>query len=339
MLNNSENENTSIPNGKEGLISKISEKTKSYHKETIYGIGDDSAVLNYHEKRTLVSTDIFVDGIHFDLMYTPLKHLGYKVVVASISDIIAMNATPKHITVSMAVSNVLMQAQILEIYEGIHHACEEYQLDLIGGDITSSKKGVSICVTSMGIANEEDIVYRKGARPTDLLCVTGNLGGAYMGLQLLEREKSIFQSTGVQPKLEGNDYVLQRQLKPTARLELLNYFKTKEIKPTSMIDLSTGLATELINLCNSSNMGCEIFEERIPIEDDTRKIAAEFGIDPTIAALNGGDDFEILFTIELSNYEKIKNNDFFSIIGSINPIDKGTNIVMSDGNIIPIKTN
>ena len=280
---------------------------------------------------------MFVEGIHFNLVYTPLKHLGWKVISAAISDIIAMNAQPKQVMVSIAVSNILMQSQILEIYEGIHLACNHYHVDLAGGDITSAMRGLTICVTVVGTAKEDDIVYRNGARPTDLICVTGNLGGAYMGLQLLERERSVFESTGVQPKLDNNDYILRRQLRPEAQIELLDYFKKKEIKPTSMIDLSTGLAEELMNLCRASDMGCEIFEERIPIADETKKMAEEFGMSPVIAALNGGEDYELLFTIELKEYEKIKDNDFFTLIGSINTADKGSNIVMTDGNMMPLQ--
>ncbi len=336
MSDNHEPEKISIPNGRQGLIAKIAEKAVKTNSETILGIGDDAAVINSGNLRTLVSTDMFVEGIHFNLVYTPLKHLGWKVISAAISDIIAMNAQPKQVMVSIAVSNILMQSQILEIYEGIHLACNHYHVDLAGGDITSAMRGLTICVTAIGTAKEDDIVYRNGARPTDLICVTGNLGGAYMGLQLLERERSVFESTGVQPKLDNNDYILRRQLRPEAQIELLDYFKKKEIKPTSMIDLSTGLADELMNLCRASDMGCEIFEERIPIADETKKMAEEFGITPVVAALNGGEDYEMLFTIELKEYEKIKDNDFFTLIGSINTADKGSYIVMNDGNMMPL---
>lgn len=336
MSDNHEPEKISIPNGKHGLIAKIAEKAVKTNPETILGIGDDAAVINSGNLRTLVSTDMFVEGIHFNLVYTPLKHLGWKVVSAAIADIIAMNAQPKQVMVSIAVSNILMQSQILEIFDGVKLACEHYKVDLAGGDITSSMRGLTICVTAIGTAKEDDIVYRNGARPTDLICVTGNLGGAYMGLQLLERERSVFESTGVQPKLDNNDYILRRQLRPEAQIELLDYFKKKDIKPTSMIDLSTGLADELMNLCRASDMGCEIFEERIPIADETKKMSEEFGIMPVVAALNGGEDYEMLFTIELKEYEKIKDNDFFTLIGSINTADKGSYIVMNDGNMMPL---
>lgn len=338
MTENLENENTSIPDGKYGLISKIADKTKKINSETLFGIGDDAAILDCSKGKTVVSSDIFAEGIHFDLTYTPLKHLGYKVVVAGIADIYAMNATPKQITVCLAVSNVIMQAHILDFYDGVHAACKEYKVDLIGGDVTTSKKGISIAVTAIGTADENDLVYRNGAKPTDLLCVTGNLGAAYMGLQLLEREKTLFNANPEsQPQLEGYDYILKRQLKPEINTELGDYFKKKGIKPTSMIDVSQGLASEIINICRASNVGCEIFEERIPMVSDTEKMAKELNINPIVTALNGGEDYELLFTIELKEYEKIKNNDLFAIIGSINAVDKGRNIVMKDGSIITLE--
>ncbi len=339
MTQYAENENTSIPLGKEGLIAKISEGARSLNSETVFSIGDDAAVCDFSQSgKTVVSSDIFAEGIHFDLTYTPLKHLGYKVVIAGISDIYAMNAKPVQITVSLAVSNKVMQAHILEFYEGVHAACKEYNTDLIGGDLTTSKRGISIAVTAIGRAQEDELVYRSGAKPTDLICVTGDLGGAYMGLQLLEREKTIFNSNPeAQPELSGYDYILKRQLKPECPADLRDYFKKKDIKPTSMTDVSNGLASEILSLCNASKMGCEIFQERIPVAEDTAKMAKEFNIDPVIAALNGGEDYELLFTIKLSDYEKIKNNDMFSVIGSINALDKGRNIVMKDGSIITLE--
>ena len=339
MLQYEENENTSIPSGKEGLIAKIAGGARNLNSETVFAIGDDAAVCDFNNgQKTVVSSEIFAEGIHFDLTYTPLKHLGYKVVVAGISDIYAMNAKPVQITVSLSVSNKVMQAHILEFYEGVHAACKEYNTDLIGGDLTTSKKGISIAVTAIGEAKEEDLVFRTGAKPTDLLCVTGDLGGAYMGLQLLEREKTIFNSNPEsQPELSGHDYILKRQLKPECPAELQDYFKKKGIKPTSMTDVSNGLASEILSLCNASKLGCEIFQERIPIAGETEKMAQEFNIDPVIAALNGGEDYELLFTIKLSDYEKIKNNDMFSVIGSLNALEKGRNIVMKDGSIITLE--
>jgi len=334
-----QNENTSIPYGKNGLVKKIQEKNVKYNSQTILGIGDDASISDFSGgKKTLLRSLIFAEGIHFDLTYTPLKHLGYKVVTAAVTSIYAMNAKPLQITVSLAVSNKVMQAHILEFFDGVHAACKNYKVDLIGGDLTTSRKGITIAVTVTGEADDEEIVYRSGAKPTDLLCVTGDLGGAYLGLQLLEREKALFNlNPETQPQLSGYDYVLKRQLKPESPKELTDYLKKKEVKPTSMISLSSGLASEIINLCNASNMGCEIFQERIPVAPDTEKMAKEFNIDPVIAALNGGEDYELLFTIELKNYEKIKNNDMFSIIGSINAVDKGRNIVMKDGSIITLE--
>ena len=338
MTEELENENNSIPDGKYGLIKKIAEKTNNYNKETLFGIGDDCAVLKFGNCKTVVSSDIFAEGIHFDLTYTPIKHLGYKTVVAGISDIYAMNATPKQITICLAVSNAIMQSHILSFFDGVSAACKEYNVDLVGGDITTSKKGITISVTSIGVADENDIVYRSGAKPTDLLCVTGDFGGAYMGLQLLEREKTLFNANPEQqPQLEGYDYILRRQLKPEVPKDLLDYFKKTGVKPTSMIDVSSGLASEIINICRASEVGCEIFEERIPIASDTEKMAKEFNINPIVTALNGGEDYELLFTIELSNYDKIKNTDMFKIIGSINAADKGRNIVMEDGSIITLE--
>ena len=334
-----ENEQTSIPNGKAGLIEKIKANVSQTHIETIQGIGDDAAVSHYGGgDNTLVSTSIFAEGIHFDLTYTPLKHFGYKVVAASISKILSMNAEPIQMTISLAISNKIMQQHVLEFYDGVHAACDEYCIDLIGGDITTSRTGITISTTTIGRADENEIVTRDGAKPTDLLCVTGDLGAAYMGLQLLEREKSIFNAAPTaQPQLQGYEYILRRQLKPEAQVEVLKYLKTKQIKPTSMICVASGLAGEIINLCRASKAGCEIFEERIPIASDTTKMAKEFNIAPIVAALNGGEDYELLFTIPLNTYEKIKDNDFFKVIGSINKPEDGTNIVMEDGAIMPLQ--
>lgn len=323
---------------KREIINNIKTKIVCKNSETVVGIGDDAAICNFsNDERTVVSTEIFAEGIHFDLTYTPLKHLGYKAVVAGICDIYAMNATPLQITIGLAISKRFGTAQIDELYQGIVAACDFYNVDLIGGDLTSSLTGICISVTSIGKANENDIVYRKGAKPTDLICVTGDLGAAYMGLQLLEREKTVFEGNpDKQPELNGYDYILRRQLKPEANKNLLSFFKEKNIKPTSMTDISSSLTDEIINICKENNLGCEIFEERLPIAEETEKMCREFNIPPVVAALNGGEDFEMLFTIELKNYEKIKNNKIFSIIGSINAEDKGLNIVTRDGSILPL---
>ena len=334
-----ENEQTSIPNGKAGLIEKIMANVSNTHIETVQGIGDDAAIAHYGGgDSTLVSSSIFAEGIHFDLTYTPIKHLGYKVVAASISKILAMNGEPIQISISLAISNKIMQQHVLEFYDGVHAACDQYSIDLIGGDITTSRTGITIATSTIGRADEQDIVTRDGAKPTDLLCVTGDLGAAYMGLQLLEREKSIFNAApSTQPKLQGYEYILRRQLKPEAQEEVLKYLKTKQIKPTSMICVASGLAGEIINICRASKCGCEIFEERVPIAPDTEKMAKEFNIAPIVAALNGGEDYELLFTIPLHDYEKIKDNDFFKVIGSINAPEQGTNIVMENGAIMPLQ--
>ncbi|MCQ2252224.1 MAG: thiamine-phosphate kinase [Bacteroidales bacterium] len=338
MTEELENELTSIPNGKAGLIEKIKAKTYIRHSQTLEGIGDDAAVLDYQSENSVISTTMFVEGIHFDLTYTPIKHLGYKVVVAAITDILAMNATPRQVTIALAISNKVMQQHVLDFYDGVHAACKEYDIDLIGGDITTAKAGVSIAATAIGGACDQELVYRNGAHATDLICVTGNLGGAYMGLQLLEREKVLFNANPeAQPQLAGNDYILKRQLKPEAQCEVLNYLRTKQVKPTAMISVSSGLATEIINICRASKVGCEIFEERIPIHADTEKMAKEFNINPIVTALNGGEDYELLFTIPLMDYEKIKDNDFFAVIGSINKSEQGSNIVLRDGSIIPLE--
>lgn len=338
MTEELESEYTSIPNGKAGLVERIKSGASAIHAQTVAGIGDDAAVLDYGSADTLASTTIFAEGIHFDLTYTPIKHLGYKVVVAAISDILAMNGTPLHISIALAVSNKIMQKHILEFYEGVHAACAEYDIDLIGGDISTARSGVTIAATALGEAYDGDIVYRSGAQPTDLICVSGNVGAAYMGLQLLEREKTLFNANPEQqPQLSGYDYILRRQLKPEACTEVLKYLKSKEVKPTAMISLSSGLASELMNICRASRMGCEIFEERIPINSETEKMAKEFNINPIVAALNGGEDYQLLFTIPLACYEKIKNNDFFSIIGSINKEELGSNVVLKDGSIIPLE--
>ncbi len=330
-----------VTTGKHEIIDIIKNKTIIKNPETFFGIGDDAAVCNFAgDEKTVISTDMFAEGIHFDLTYTPLKHLGYKVVVAGISDIYAMNAIPVQITVGLAISKRFGVAQIEEIYDGVASACEFYGVDLIGGDLTSSLTGICISVTSIGKANAEDIVYRHGAKPTDLLCVTGDLGAAYIGLQLLEREKAVFEGNpNKQPQLDGYDYILRRQLKPETHKNLLTFFKKKDIKPTSMTDISAGLASEIISICKESSLGCEIFEERLPIAEETEKMCREFNIPPVVAALNGGEDYEMLFTIALKNYEKIKDNKLFSIIGSINAADKGTNIVTRDGSILPLDQN
>ncbi|MES2132748.1 MAG: thiamine-phosphate kinase [Bacteroidota bacterium] len=337
MLENSgRTELTSL--GEFGLINLLTEHIEIYNESSLKGIGDDAAVIKYdNEKATLVSTDMLVEGVHFDLSYVPLKHLGYKAIVVNLSDIYAMNGTPKQVTVSIAASNRFSVEAIEELYAGMLFACKKYNVDLVGGDTTSSTSGLIISVTAIGEAKKEDIVYRNGAQEKDLVCVSGDLGGAYMGLQVLEREKFVFKDNPqLQPDLVGNDYILERQLKPEARMDIIELFKTLDIKPTSMIDISDGLASELMHLCTQSEVGCELYEEKIPLDPQTFDRAREFSLDPTVCALSGGEDYELLFTIPMSEYEKIKNVPDFTIIGHITPKASGLNLIAKAGTSHPI---
>lgn len=338
MLENSgRTELTSL--GEFGLIDHLTKHVEIYNpSSSLKGIGDDAAVIKYeNDKQTLVSTDMLVEGVHFDLTYAPLKHLGYKAIVVNLSDICAMNGIPKQVTVSIAASNRFSVEALEELYAGMLFACKKYKVDLIGGDTTSSTSGLIISVTAIGEAKADEIVYRNGAREKDLLCVTGDLGGAYMGLQILEREKFVFNDNPqLQPDLEGNDYILERQLKPEARLDVVELFKNLHIKPSAMIDVSDGLASELMHLCTQSNLGCELYEEKIPIDPQTFDRAREFSLDPTVCALSGGEDYELLFTIPISDYEKIKNLPDFTIIGHMTPKSNGINLIAKAGTSHPI---
>ena len=324
--------------GEFGLIKHLTEFVELYNDSSKKGIGDDAAVIKYNnDKSTVVTTDMLVEGVHFDLTYVPLKHLGYKAVMVNLSDICAMNAYPKQITVSIAASNRFSVEALEELYAGMLFACQKYQIDLVGGDTTSNTAGLIISITAIGEANADDIVYRNGAQEKDLLCVSGDLGGAYMGLQILEREKFVFKDNpNLQPDLVGNDYILERQLKPEARVDIIELFKTLDIKPTSMIDVSDGLASEILHLCNQSNVGCELYEEKIPIDSQTFDRAREFDLDPTVCTLSGGEDYELLFTIPMSEYEKIKNVPDFTIIGHITPASAGVNLIAKAGTSHPI---
>lgn len=325
--------------GEFGLINHLTEHVEIYHpSSSLKGIGDDAAVIKYDsDKSTLVSTDMLVEGVHFDLTYAPLKHLGYKAIVVNLSDICAMNGVPKQVTVSIAVSNRFSVEAMEELYAGMLFACKKYQVDLIGGDTTSSTSGLIISVTAIGEARKEDIVYRNGAQEKDLLCVSGDLGGAYMGLQVLEREKFVFKDNPqLQPDLVGNDYILERQLKPEARVDIIELFKNLKLKPTAMIDVSDGLASELMHICTQSGVGCELYEDKIPLDPQTFDRAREFSLDPTVCALSGGEDYELLFTVPMSEYEKIKNLPDFTIIGHITPKASGLNLVAKAGTSHPI---
>jgi len=334
------NKLTHIENlGEFGLIHKLTNDIKIYNPSTIKGVGDDAAVLEYKkDKQILVSTDLLVEHIHFDLTYTPLKHLGYKAAVVNFSDIYAMNGTPKQITVSMAVSSKYTVEALEEIYEGIKLACEVYQVDLVGGDTTSNVSGLLIAITVIGEVEKGKAVGRNTAKESDLIYATGDFGAAYMGLLLLEREKAVYQQdNNMKPDLEGFDYVLQRQLKPEARKDVIKILKENDILPTSMIDVSDGLASELLHICTNSNTGCHVYEEKIPIDVMTASTAESFNILPVVAALNGGEDYELLFTIKQADYEKIKNLNIAAPIGYITDKASGVQLVGASGEQVPLK--
>ena len=330
---------TEIENlGEFGLIDHLTKDIKIKNPTSVRGIGDDAAVLNFEGKKTLVSTDLLLEGIHFDLAYTPLKHLGYKAVQVNLSDIYAMNGTATQVTVSIGISSKFPLEAVEELYLGIRIACEKYGIDLIGGDTSSSKQGLVISVTSIGYVDEDKVCYRDGAKEGDLICVSGDLGGAYIGLQLLEREKGIFlENPQIQPDLEGKDYIVERQLKPESRKDIIEVLADIKIKPTAMIDVSDGLASEILHICKQSNAGCKIYEDKIPIDPMTYDTARDFGIDPTVCALNGGEDYELLFTINQSDYEKIKNSADISIIGHITEPSAGCNLISKSDIVHEIK--
>lgn len=319
--------------GEFGLIDLLTSHIKIHHTSTVKGVGDDAAVLHHENKRTVVSTDLLLEGVHFDLSYFPLKHLGYKAIVVNLSDIYAMNATPKQVTVSIGVSSKFSLEAIEDLYAGMLLACNRYEVDLVGGDTSSSKQGLVISVTALGEANESDLVYRDGAKPNDLLCVTGDLGGAYIGFQLLEREKRVFLSNPeVQPDLEGKDYIVERQLKPEARKDIIQLFKDIDVKPTSMIDISDGLASEIMHLCSKSKVGMNLHEEKIPIDPQTYETARDFDLDPTLTALSGGEDYELLFTVSQADFDKVKSQPDITIIGYVTEASEGINMISKSGN-------
>ncbi len=318
--------------GEFGLIKQLTQNIE-LKNNTIKGVGDDAAVINPTAGNiTLVSTDLLLEGIHFDLSYFPLKHLGYKAVSVNASDIYAMNGTPKQITVSVGMSSKFSVEAIAEIYEGINLACEKYKIDLVGGDTTASKQGLIISITAIGEANENEVVYRNGAQEFDLICVSGDLGGAYAGYQLLEREKRVFiDNPQMQPDLAGHDYILERQLKPEARKDIIEFFKAMDIKPTSMIDISDGLASELFHIAEQSKVGVTIYEDKIPIDATTYNMARELDLDPTLTALSGGEDYELLFTIKQSDYNKLENHPDFTVIGHVTKAEEGLHMISKGG--------
>ncbi len=318
--------------GEFGLIRRITGQVKIKNESTLKGVGDDCAVLNYPNKRIVVTTDLLTEGVHFNLIYVPLKHLGYKAVSVNISDICAMNAIPRQITVSLAISSKFTLEAIDDLYSGIHLACERYGVDLVGGDTTSSLTGLTISITAIGEADEAELVYRNGAKPTDLLCVTGDLGGAYFGLQLLERENELFRlNPTVQPLLSGYDYILGKQLKPEARVDIREIFQSLNVKPTSMIDISDGLSSEILHLCEDSGVGCRLYEERLIFDPQVQKMAEEIHINPIVAALNGGEDYELLFTIPLTDHDKVRNHPDITVIGHMTKKEDGAMLVTRGG--------
>ena len=313
--------------GEFGLIKRIQSNFDLKNSSSILGIGDDAAVIDSKNK-TVISTDMLVENIHFNLMYVPLKHLGYKSVIVNLSDIFAMNATPEQITVSLSVSNRFTLEAMDELYSGIKLACEKYKVDLIGGDTTSSERGLVISITAIGTSEKDRLVYRTGAKKNNLVAVTGNLGAAYMGLQILEREKEVFKvNPQSQPNLEKYTYCIQRQLKPEARQDILEFFKEHKITPTSMIDISDGLSSEILHISEKSKVGIHIYENKIPIDNETIKICKEFKLNEMTAALNGGEDYEILFTIDQSDYELVKKSEIVSIIGHVTKIEDGNKLI------------
>lgn len=319
--------------GEFGLIDRLTQDIQLKHDSSKYGVGDDAAVLNYAEKEILVTTDLLMEGVHFDLIYVPLKHLGYKSAVVNFSDIYAMNGIPKQITISLALSKHFSVEDIEAFYEGVRLACEVYNVDIVGGDTTSSLTGFAISITCIGEANKEEIAYRNGAKETNLICVSGDLGAAYMGLQLLEREKVVFaDQTEAQPDFAGKEYLLERQLKPEARKDIIELLHKEGIKPTAMMDVSDGLSSELMHICKQSNVGCRVYEEHIPIDYQTAVQAEEFNMNLTTCALNGGEDYELLFTVPITEHEKMAEMKGIRIIGHITKPELGCALITRDGN-------
>ena len=338
MFENSQESKTNLSElGEFGLIDHLTKNFSPKLDSTIRAIGDDAAVLNFDNKRTLVSTDLLVEGVHFDLAYMPLKHLGYKAVMVNLSDIYAMNGVATQITVSIAVSNRFPVEALEELYSGIQLAAKMYDVDVIGGDTTSSTSGLMISITALGMAEEDEVVYRDGAKPNDLLVVTGDLGAAYMGLQVLEREKEVFKANpNSQPDLDQYTYLIERQLKPEARKDIPPLLKDLDVKPTSMIDISDGLSSEIIHLCKKSKLGANLFEEKIPLDPAVISVCEEFEIDSTMIALSGGEDYELLFTISQDDYDKVKGNPNLTVIGHMTEENEGMHLVTRANQKLPL---
>ena len=339
MLEDKNQERTSLAElGEFGLINHLTEHFKIYHSSTQKGIGDDAAVISSSDKELLITTDLLIEGVHFDLSYMPLKHLGYKAVMVNLSDVYAMNGVAEQITVSIAVSNRFPLEALEELYAGVQLACDTYKVDLIGGDTTSSTKGMLISVTAIGSAKKEDIVYRNGAKVTDLIVVSGDLGAAYLGLQVLEREKQVFQvDPQNQPDLDKYTYLIERQLKPEARKDISELLKELDVKPTAMIDISDGLSSEIMHICSQSKLGCKIYEEKLPLDPQVIATSEEFNMDSTMIALSGGEDYELLFTVPLADFDKIKANPNLSIIGHMVEENQGVNLVTRADQEIALK--
>lgn len=338
MIEDKHTKRTSLSElGEFGLIDRISKQFENRQPSTVKGIGDDAAILSFENTKTLISTDLLIEGVHFDLSYVPLKHLGYKAVVVNLSDIYAMNAKATQITVSIAVSNRFPLEAIEELYAGVRLCCEHYGVDLVGGDTTSSNKGLIISVTAIGQANADKIVQRSTAQPNDLIVLTGDIGGAYLGLQVLEREKAVFQvNPSSQPDLDAYAYIIERQLKPEARKDILELLHQLDVVPTSMIDVSDGLSSEILHICKQSNVGCCLYEDKIPLDPQVISTCEEFNLDSTTVALSGGEDYELLFTISQKDYDKIKGNPNLTVIGYITDASQGANLITRAGESIPI---
>jgi len=318
--------------GEFGLIEHLTRNNDTRQAGTMLSVGDDAAVIDQFGKQSVISTDMLIEGVHFDLMYTPLKHLGYKAVAVNISDICAMNATATHITLSIGISNRFSVEALEEFYEGVYAACEHYNVDLVGGDTVSSQKGFIISVTAIGEVTADRFVTRKGAQKGDLICVSGDLGAAYLGLQLLEREKKIFlENSGIQPDLEERAYVIGRLLKPEARTDIIEWLAQQEIIPTAMMDISDGLSSEILHICKQSELGCILYEDKIPFHEETREVAYKFEIDPTACALSGGEDYELLFTVSQSDYDKIRLTEKISVVGYMTDAAEGMHIITRKG--------
>ena len=339
MLENKNPSKTKISSlGEFALIDHLTKTFELNQKSSVLGIGDDAAILDLSQGKTVVSTDLLIEGVHFDLSYMPLKHLGYKAVVVNLSDVFAMNAVAEQITVSIAVSNRFPLEAIEELYAGIQLACETYTIDLIGGDTTSSTKGMLISVTAIGKAAKEEIVYRSGAKETDLIVVSGDLGAAYLGLQVLEREKQVFKvNPNNQPDLDNYTYLIERQLKPEARKDISSLLKEMDVQPTAMIDISDGLSSEVMHICSQSEVGCKIYEDKIPLDPQVISACEEFDLDSTMVALSGGEDYELLFTVPIGDFEKVKGNPHLSIIGHITDKATGLNLVTRAGQELELK--